>query len=224
MRIISFIAALLLLLPAGMAHAEQCTRSEQSGCVEFDFVAVHNTASVPEIQELVSSNEPGDRKVSEVLGGDIAVHIYRAAEEGRAQYRTRCFDILIRFWNTNETPVRHMREYAMEGVSRGAPRGRALTRAFRSDGIETRNPATGASYGFDATYPLRVCGGKGALQVPWSFLAPGASIQFELVGVDAEYPHTKSHQTLWITPAQTERMRAGNTPSRWEYVIIPIVF
>ncbi len=224
----------LALTATRVEAAVTCERTEQEGCLEIDIVAVYNNRHVPEIQELLASGAPGEQKVSAVLDGDIGLMIYKAAEQGRAEYYPHCFKVPIRFWRvTTPVPTSRMMEYFMPpgSTSRGiAPKPRKVTTPFLQTKTEIRDPRTGVSGGYAVEYVLEVCGGKGALQVPWDFLPPGATIQIEPLEA-TEFPWTLKEAkaqnkkvALWLTADRINYYRQDGGKKRKEYVVLPIIF
>lgn len=221
-------AAALLWVATAQAQGVACIHTEQDGCLEIDLIAPSYSRHVPEIQELLASDNPGQRDVTKVLDGKIAVEMYKGMRAGRIAAYSQCFPVILRFFGANEAVLTsRMAEYVLpEGASFSAHLSpSALRGKFRRSTVAAIDPTTNASYGHAVEYTLQVCGAKAALQVPWDFLPPGSAIQIEpqMATFFPDRVKGSTQSALWLTSSRLNYMRKDGGKARWEYVLIPII-
>lgn len=224
------LAAFVLWTGAAQAQAQgiSCSHTEQDGCLEFDVLLMPADPHVPEIQELLAIDTPGQRDSAKVLDGKLGHRMYQGMKEGRVPGYTSCVPVVFRFFGANlQVLVDRMVEYRMSQHAGPAdvPVPSRLRGSFRTSSVKAYDPQTGASYGEGVEYTLEVCGAKGALQVPWEFLPAGAAVQIEPQMATVFPRRTKGEdpKALWLTVSRMNAMRSDDGRSRFEYVFIPII-
>jgi len=224
MKFFKLVSVAAVVLTAACAQIGQqqgkgvttCDRTEKIGCFELDFVAVKQNGT-PEIQNLLGSGVSGTRSAFSGQKG-LAMKIYQAAESGRVTYHEGCFPLILDFWKS-DTAVSN-KQMSVYSLNKGKP-GRGNNPTPKKVGPFHYGPEA-KGVGKSVQYKdLTVCGGKGAFQVPWSFLPEGSFVKIEPLDNTIFPVRTKGkNNALYITKGEVDRARADE----WEYVIVPIIF
>jgi hypothetical protein len=183
---------------------ENCVRTEQEGCFEFDILIVENSsdAEVEHIKSMRSSRIDGAAEL-----------LYQAAKEGRTQLHDGCVPATVRFWGYREVPHELMREYSFES-------GRHVSAPLDGRSADPLHPsyATKES-GPSLAYDLTVCGGKGAFQVPWEFMPPRSYVQIE-IKAKTLFPESGNddHCSIWVYNDHLDEFR--DSKKTWALVAV----
>lgn len=192
----------------GGGEAVKCSRTEQRGCIEIDLLIVRYDDSVPPISRLVSGNSDGI---------DEAMEIYSMVKKNEVKLYESCVPVIIYFWNVNtNVPQSKMAEY--DSSIRPSPVKLAFNVPIPDS--ELGNP--------DEIFKVTVCGGMGALQIPWNYITERTYTLICPLEDATMYPNRRAGLTkgLHLTTVWWKYASNGwrfDSEATHEFVLIPIV-
>jgi len=205
-----FIAIFLAPSLPSSAQEIRCNRTEQVGCIEIDLLIVKYDPQVSELHALVSGEKDG---------ADVAMALYRKVKSGDVQLYEGCIPVTVIFWGINTSIGQSRMATYNSAIQPGPVTAQALST------LSTPESILGEP---QQAFVVNVCGGIGALQVPWDYITSKTYALVCPYDHATQYPNRQKGSTdgLHLTTAwwrhASNEWKPDSGPT-YEFVVLPIV-
>lgn len=207
----------------GEAAEIKCTRPEQVGCIQIDFLVVSNNEGNQNLKTLVDSTP-----ASKVQGADLAMDIYEGDESvktGKIKLYSSCADYYLFFWNVDASVSTEQMALYADGSSSSPPLKVSETAIPHFSQISGKEvfPDLGNP---TVAYTVKVCGGKASFQVPWDYIESKTYALICAISEDSLYPSKKKQQGTWISSEQWKWFRLEDRrieKEMYSYAVFPLI-
>ena len=203
-------SAFLLLGGRSEVMATECSKPEQVGCVQIDFLVVNYNSGNQNLKTSVNSevNSP-------VQAVDLAMPIYEDVKAGKINLHTGCVDYQLFFWNVEDKVSTNQMAFYEDGNPYSPPR--EVSPAPILIGARDIYPTLGDPF---ASYRVKVCGGKASFQMPWEYIKDNTYALICAIGTGSLYPDSdRKEEGIWLSSKSWKFFKANN----YQWILIPLI-
>ena len=196
------------MLFVSVAEADEitCSKPEQVGCVEIDFLVVSYDKDNWKLDDLVKG------RVEPV---DLGLPIYKDVKSGETSLYSECVSYTVFFWGVDTSVSTDRMAVYKDGSNTAEPK--QVSRGEIPENARGIYPDIGEPA---ASYEVEVCGGKGAIQVPWAYIGPATYALICANGEGSLYPDSDGKKEgVWLSSKAWEFYRDEG----YKWILVPLV-